>query len=212
MSLQSVVRWLLPREDHFYGLLENQASVAHQGSTALALLGEGKPAGEVSTVVQELEHAGDALVREMVDGLARTFVTPLDREDLHKLSSELDNILDLTNDAARIWLLFGGDQPTEAMVHLFDVLVRSTEELNRAVPMLRRHGYDEIITHCRTIRELEKEGDRVFRGALGDLFGDPSTELKALLREKEMLEDLERAIDHCEQVANTLTNLAVKHG
>lgn len=212
MSIQSVVRWLLPKEDHFFGHLESQASVAHRGAAALALLGEGRPADEVSAAVQDLEHEGDEIVREMVNGLARTFVTPLDREDLHRLSTELDNIIDLTNDAARTWMLCGGGRPTEAMTGLLDVLARATAELDRAVPRLRQHQYDEIIEIGRAVRELEKEGDRVFRGALGDLFGGDAAEIKALLREKDMLENLERAIDHCEQVANTLTNLAVKHG
>jgi uncharacterized protein Yka (UPF0111/DUF47 family) len=212
MSIQSVVRWLLPKEDQFFGFLENQAAVAHKGATALALLAEGRPVGEVSAAVQDLEHEGDKIVQEMVNALARTFVTPIDREDLHRLSSELDNILDLTNDAARTWLLFGGGRPTEAMARLFDVLVRSTAELDRAVPKLRLHRYGEIIEIGGAVRGLEKEGDSVFRGALGELFGSASLEIKGLLREKEMLENLERAIDHCEQVANTLTNLAVKHG
>jgi len=212
MSLQSMVRWLLPKEDHFYGFLERQALAALRGARALAALKEGQSAKDVSASVQEIEHEGDGIVREMEDALARTFVTPLDREDLHKLSAELDDVLDLINDVARMFQLFDGGEPTAAMTRLMDLLVQITGVLCESMPGLRKHDYDEIMTQCRTVRDLEKEGDALFRRALRDLFNDPAIEIRTLLREKEMLEDLENAIDHCEHVANTLTNLSVKHG
>ena len=212
MSLQSMVRWLLPREDHFYDFLERQAEAAHRGARALAALSEGRSTDDVSTSVQDIEHEGDELVREMEEALARTFVTPLDREDLHKLSAELDDILDLLHCVARMFLLIEGSEPTPAMRRLMELLVQVTGVLSDAMQKLRKHDYDEIIVLCRTVRDLEKQGDVQFRTALSDLFNDPAIETRVLLREKEMLEDLEDAMDRCEHVANTLTNLSVKHG
>ncbi len=212
MGLQNVVRWFLPREDHFYEFLERQASVARDAAKALLGFKEGKPTDGVRADVQSLEHKGDKIVHEMEDALAKTFVTPIDREDLQKLSSELDDILDLTNGAVRAAALYGIDKPTEPMLELMDVLLRSTRTLAKAMPNLRKHDYQAVMEASRATRKLEKEGDSIFREAVSALFHDPSIDPKRLMREKEVLEDLEEAIDHCETVANTLANLAVKHG
>lgn len=211
MSIQSVIRFFLPREEHFYDFLEQQAAVAHKGALALVSFKDGDVA-EVREAVQRFEHDGDRIVHEMEEALARTFVTPIDREDLQKLSSELDDVLDLTNGTARAAALYGVDRPTEPMMKLIDVLVRCTEVLEVAIPNLRKHRYKELVDSARAIRKLEKEGDAVFRGAVSTLFHDRAIDAKQLLREKEVLEDLENAIDVCNNVADTLTNLAVKHG
>jgi uncharacterized protein Yka (UPF0111/DUF47 family) len=211
MGLQDIVRFFLPREDHFYGFLEQQASVAHEGAKALSLFGDGN-IEQVRTAVQALEHQGDGIVHQMEEALAKTFVTPIDREDLHHLSSELDDILDLTNGSARACSLLGVTRPTEPMTILVKNLVECTGVLAAAIPKLRLHAYPEIMEASRQVRSLEKEADRVFRDAISALFHDPAVDAKTILREKQVLEDLESAIDHCDHVANILTNLAVKHG
>jgi uncharacterized protein len=213
MGIQDLVRWLLPKEDHFYDFLERQAVAAHEGASALAAFKiEGASAEDVAKTVQDVEHKGDGIVHELEDALAKTFVTPIDREDLQKLSSQLDDVLDLTNGAARASVLFGVARPTPAMATLIDKLVECTVVLKDTVPNLRKHAYPDLITASRALRKLEKEADVVYREAVRGLFGDASVDAKKLLREKEILEDLERAIDHCEYVADTLANLAVKHG
>jgi hypothetical protein len=212
MGLESVVRWFLPKEDHFYDFLERQASAAHDGALALAEFKNGKQAEAVREDVQAIEHKGDAIVHELEEALAKTFVTPIDREDLQKLSSELDDILDLTNGAARVCVLFGVDKPTPPMIELIDKLVECTRILKDAVPNLRKQRYDTLIEASRTLRKLEKDGDAVFRSAIGALFHDDTIDAKQLIREREVLDDLEKAIDHCDHVASTLANLSVKHG
>jgi uncharacterized protein Yka (UPF0111/DUF47 family) len=213
MSLQSVVRWLLPREDRFYGFLEGQAHVAREGAVALAKFKEADATAEgVSAAVQALEHQGDKLVHEMEEALAKTFVTPIDREDLQRLSSQLDSVLDLTNAAARASVLYGLARPTEPMRKLIDILLECVDSLDKAMPALRKHAYQELIEAKHQIHKLEKSGDRVFRDAVSALFHDEAIDAKVLLREREVLEDLENAIDYCEHVADTLTNLAIKHG
>ncbi|MBK8168744.1 MAG: DUF47 family protein [Sandaracinaceae bacterium] len=213
MGIQNIVRWFLPKEDHFYDFLEKQAATAHEGAKALA--GFSAPDANVESVrkaVQAFEHAGDKLVHEVEEALALTFVTPIDREDIQKLSAELDDILDLMNGAARAAVLFGVVRPSTAMTKLIAVLVRSTEVLAAALPLLRVHEYTKLIESTRVIRGFEKEGDIIFRDAISALFADPSVDAKVLLREKAVLEDLENALDHCDQLAATLTNLAIKHG
>jgi uncharacterized protein len=211
MGFAAVLRFLVPKADHFYTFLERQATVAHEGAVALATFTEGNgPA--VRDAVQVCEHQGDSIVHEMEEALARTFVTPIDREDLHSLSTTIDDILDLTNGAARASTLFGIERPSEAMTKLMALLVRATEVLKEVMPKLRKHAYAEVMEEVKGIRALEKEGDKIYRDAVSALFRDPAIDAKALLREKGVLEDLENAIDSCEDAAERLTNLAVKHG
>lgn len=213
MSFQDVIRWFLPREDHFFDFLERQVGVAREGAEALSRFREDAiSCAEVTKTMHELEHRGDEVVHELEDALARTFVTPIDREDLHKLSNELDNIIDLMNLAARSASLFGVERPTAPMVALMDTLVKCTRILEQAMPMLRNKAYGHLVAEARKIRQLEKEGDQVFRKALTTLFHDDTIDAKRLMKEKEILEDLEAAVDECDHVAETLSNLAVKHG
>jgi uncharacterized protein Yka (UPF0111/DUF47 family) len=148
----------------------------------------------------------------MEEALAKTYVTPIDREDLQLLSSELDDILDRTNGAIRAAALYGVVKPTEPMGKLMDLLVECTSVLSKAIPSLRRNAYGEITEQVRALRLLEKQGDTIFREAVSSLFHAKDVDAKTLLREKEVLEDLENAIDHCETVGKTLAHLAVKHG
>jgi predicted phosphate transport protein (TIGR00153 family) len=210
MSLQSIVRWLVPRENHFYDYLESQADAAHDGAVALARFKDGRSAVEVRDAVLAIEHKGDDISHQMEQALAKTFVTPIDREDLHKLSTELDDILDLANGAIRAATLYGVDAPTEPMKKLMDILVECTRVLKAAMPHLRKNGYAEIMEATHAIRLLEKDGDTVYREAVSVLFND--ADAKRILREKQVLEDLENALDACEQLGETLANLAVKHG
>ena len=213
MSIQSMIRWLLPREDSFYDLLEKQAVAASEGATALGAFREANVQAEpVRAEVQAKEHAGDAIVHAVEEALAKTFVTPIDREDIQKLSSELDDILDFMNGAARACVLMGVNRPTPAMVVQMDKLAECTTILRDCVPNLRKHEYSALIESSRAIRKIEKDADRVYRDELHALFHDDKIDAKQLLRETRVLEDLERAIDSCEKVGDTLANLAVKNG
>ncbi len=214
MKLQSLIAWLLPRETHFFDFLEQQSGIAARGAKALrdGFRAPGATPQAVFESVQVLEHEGDRFTHEMEDALAKTFVTPLDREDLQRLSMELDDIIDNANGAARACVLFGVDRPTEAMFALMEVLVESSEALGRAVPLLRKSAYGEVMEATRNVRALEKKGDVIYRNAISRLFHDAAVETKEIMREREVLEDLERAIDACDHVASTLTHLAVKHG
>jgi uncharacterized protein Yka (UPF0111/DUF47 family) len=212
MSLQSIIRWLVPRENHFYDSLEKQAELAYAGATALAKFTSGGSTTDVRDAVQALEHEGDGIRHRMEEALAKTFVTPIDREDLHKLSTELDNVLDLANGAIRAAALYGVERPTPPMKQLIALLVSCTDVLRTTMPLLRIHRYTEITEACRTLRQLEKEGDAAFRDGVSTLFRDEANDAKTILREKQVLEDLENALDACEALGATLANLAVKHG
>lgn len=216
MGIQDVIRWFLPREDHFYDFLERQAKKAQEGAKALSKFSSGTSASETREAVQHIEHEGDAIVREMEEALAKTFVTPIDREDLQRLSSELDTVLDLTNGAIRTCALLGVEKPSDAMTKLIAILGRCTTKLDEAIPKLRQHKYHDMLEAARELRQIEKEADAVYREEVSRLFRaggtDPGIDARVLIREKSVLEDLENAIDQCDSIADTLTNLAVKHG
>jgi predicted phosphate transport protein (TIGR00153 family) len=213
MGIQDLIRKVMPREEGFYDLLERQAKAALGAAEALASFTESaRSAEQVAESVQRLEHEGDKLVHEVEETLARTFVTPIDREDIHFLCSELDDVLDLTNTTARAFQLLGVDRPTKPMCEMMDLLVKATNELANALPALRRHAYSELFLAKRRIRELEKECDAIYRTEVSRLFHAVDVDAKVLLREREVLDDLENTIDRCERVADTLANLAVKHG
>ncbi len=213
MSIQDVIRFLLPREDHFYGFLEKQAKVAHEGAQALAKFTDnGHTAEEARAAVQKCEHEGDAIVHAMEEALAKTFVTPIDREDLQRLSSELDTVLDLTNGAIRACTMLGVEEATEPMQKLVRILVDCTHRIDTVMPKLRRHEYAQIVTCTRELRKIEKDADTVYREAISSLFKDSSVDAKKLIREKTVLEDLENAIDQCDSIGDILANLAIKNG
>lgn len=212
MGLQEMVRWILPREDMFYGLIERQGVLLDEAARALARLADGVAPEQVHQVVREIEHRADAIVYDVEDRLAAVFITPIDREDIQGLVSAIDDIIDYINLTARTFVLYGVPRPTQPMIDMIQVLVRTAAFLRDELPALRRHDYARLIAAGRVIKQHEKEGDRVFRTAVSQLFHDAAIDTKELLREKEVLEDLELAIDKCETVAEQLKHLAVKHG
>jgi predicted phosphate transport protein (TIGR00153 family) len=214
MSIQDVIRFLLPREAHFYEFLEKQATVAHEGAIALARFTEddNHTAEAARVAVQKCEHEGDAIVHAMEEALAKTFVTPIDREDLQRLSSELDTVLDLTNGAIRACTMLGVEKATEPMKKLVKILVDCTHRIATVMPKLRKHEYGELVACTRELRKIEKDADTVYREAISFLFKDPAVDAKKLIREKTVLEDLENAIDQCDSIGDILANLAIKNG
>lgn len=210
-ALQGLVRFLLPRESHWYDMLEELAKLGFEASRALGTFRD-QPASKVREAVQAIEHRADDVVRKMEDALARTFVTPLDREDLHRLTSELDDIIDLCNLSARAFNLYHLERPTPAMVQIMEKLEACTAVLAETVPLLRTHEYHNLLEGGRKVRALEKEADAIYRQAISQLFSESHPDFRELLRQKEALDDLEAAVDYCDNVADLLANLAVKHG
>ncbi|HQY60191.1 MAG: DUF47 family protein [Myxococcales bacterium] len=208
MGIQDVIRWLVPKDEHFFDILEKQATTAREGVAAFK---DERDVAAAGVNMQAWEHKGDKLVHELEESLAKTFVTPIDREDIHLLSSALDDILDLANGAARACQLFGVTERTPAMQELLAILHQCTEVVDRAIPNLRKHAYAALVDSSRELRKLEKEGDRVYKAEVSRLFHDQTVDAKVLLREKAVLDDLENALDHCDGVASILANLAVKH-
>ena len=212
MGLQDMVRWILPREEMFFSLIERQTEVLEKAAKALATFGDGVPAEQVYQAVKAHEDEADKLIFEIEERFAQVFVTPIDREDIQLLAAGVEDIVDILNLTARTFVLLGVPKPTKPMADLMAVIVKLAELLRQEMPALSRHQYAKLIPLARTIKTLEKEGDAIFRQAVSDLFHDDTIVAQVLLRDKEVLEDLENAVDKFESVAERIKHLAVKHG
>lgn len=210
MGLQSMIQWLLPKEDKFYAILEKQGNLTYETAKALSMFSSSDNV-TVSDSVQKLEHDGDALVILLEEELAKTFVTPIDREDIHNLSIELDDVIDFCNQAARAAVLFQVTVPTPAMSQLANTLVKCTEYVSQVMPALRKANFAEFHRVKGAIKELEKAADKVYRSEITRLVTSEN-DFRLFLSQKEVLDKLENAVDRCEDISQLLVNLAVKHG
>lgn len=157
--------------------------------------------------IRELEHKGDNITHELLTKLSTTFITPMDREDIHGLSSRLDDVLDLIEAASNKAILYRLTEFSPQMVELTSVIVRCATQIQSAVATLEKH--DRIMDHLIEINRLENEGDRVSRAAIATLF-DNERDPIALIKKKELIEVLEEAIDRCEDVANIIETVVLK--
>ncbi len=200
---------IIPKERVFYQLFSRAVDTTVQGTRALQdLVVDFRDVPAKGQRIIELEHQGDETTHEIIRTLNRTFVTPIDREDIYALTSELDDILDLTQAVADALLLYHIEFVRPEARQMAGVLVRATEELQKAIAKLESLKGMEV--HWIEIHRLENEGDRIFRGGLGTLFenaGDPIEVIKW----KDIFELQEAAVDRCEDVANVLESITIKN-
>jgi uncharacterized protein len=161
--------------------------------------------------IKDVEHEADLITHETIEKLNKTFVTPLDREDIHGLISSLDNILDHVEAAADKFSLYRIPEVQPDAVLLTDILIHSVKEVQHTIGKLRNlKDADLILKHCIEINRLENEGDFVYRTAIAKLFeqgGDPLNVIKW----KEVYDSIEDAIDSCEDVANVIEGVTLKN-
>ncbi len=156
----------------------------------------------------ELEHVGDKIVHDIVKRLNKTFVTPLDREDIYDLASTLDEILDSIEATADLMVLYRIESPTTHAVEQATVLAKQTAVLRVAIDGLeKRKGLDD---HWIEVNRLENEGDRLYRDAVAELF-DGDMKCTDIIKWKDIYATLEGAIDQCEDVANILETIVLKN-
>lgn len=203
---------LIPREDSFFDLLEASSKNVLSGARLLRDLVEDYR--DVPGRFQKLtdaEHAGDHVTHQILEKLNRTFVTPLDREDIHKLTIDLDNIIDSIELVADRLLLYQIDKPTPLMISMVRLLERCCEQIDQAIPLLRHNKrLKEILPHSIEINRLENEADKLNRAALSSLFDQPNDVLY-VIKWKEVYDTLEEAIDMTEDVADQLHGIVIKN-
>jgi predicted phosphate transport protein (TIGR00153 family) len=200
---------VIPRERAFYDLLEEAAANVVEGARELYALAMDLPNGRVHRDrVESIEHAGDDVTHRIMALLNRTFVTPFDRSDIYELASSLDDVLDAAHAVSDLLVLHGITEPLPQFRQQCAVLVDASDAVARAVGGLRalsRSGRTLI-----EITRLERDGDHVFRRGVAELY---SGDYKAMdvLKWRDILEQIEWAIDRCEDVANTIESILVKY-
>ncbi len=201
---------LLPREEKFYHLFLKQVEIISEASRLLldgVRAGNARLAG-AATEINVLEHRGDEVIHETFTRLNQTFITPIDPEDIHNISSALDNVLDGIEDTAHRLVSYKIDPIPPMMSTLSEIVAACASALQKAFTALEANG--PIMEHCIEINRLENEADRLGRSAVVDLFNkekDPIT----LIKLKEVYEFIEATIDSCEDVADVLQNVVVKN-
>ncbi len=202
----------LPKGETFFELFEQSA--ANLVSTAKLfheLVENWEDIENKIRGITDLEHEGDSITHRIIANLHRTFFTPLDREDIALLAQTMDDVVDFIQAAADAMLVYRIDHPTESALELANIIVEAAYEIERAMPSLRhRAELGQILSRCVELNRLENEGDRVLRRALGELF-DNSTDIVEVIKWREIYEHMESATDRCEDVANVLEGVALKH-
>ena len=201
---------LVPREESFFDLFEEMARKVQQGAEALLdLLTNYSDIDRKTGLVLDIEHEGDEITHEVIRRLNTTFITPFDREDIHRLASSLDDILDHIEAAAEYLQLHKIENPLPQMVSLTETLTDAARKTSVAMPNLRK--MKNLEEYWIEINRLENEGDRFYRRTIAELF---SGDYKAMdvLKYKDIIEEIETAIDRLEDVTNTMESIVLKQG
>ncbi len=201
---------LLPRQEEFFDLFVAVATRNKEAAGRLRELFAAPPDRRTVHVqaIKQLEHEADQVTHEVVNRLDRTFITPLDREDIHALASNLDDVIDAIDGIARRAQIFHLGVTPPGVMQLVEVIERMVAVLAEAVGKLRKG--DEVLKYCIEAKKLEEEGDTIYHEVLGDLFAKETNALE-VMKWKEIYDHLERTLDQAEDVANVLESITIKH-
>jgi predicted phosphate transport protein (TIGR00153 family) len=201
-------KWI-PKEEKFFDMFTAMAKNAHEGAILLKRMMEtDDDAADLAQSLKGLEHKGDILMHDLLIKLNKTFIVPIDREDIYALSSSIDDVIDLIESIARRKVLFKVKNIGQGSKEIAHLLLRATSEIVSAISQLQ-NGM-RVMDHCIEINRLEDEADHIYHEALARLF-DTETDPINLIKRKELIETLETALDKCEDVANVIEGIIVKN-
>ena len=203
---------LIPHEEKFFDLFEQQAKSLQTGTQIFKeLVSNWVPDHPGVQKLRELEHECDITTHEILDKLNRTFVTPLDREDIHHLAGQLDDVMDEIQAISERMVLFRIQSTTPDLLEQATVLDEAVSNVLKAVESIRNLNRPRrILDYCIEINRLENRGDRTFERAIGHLFNNSSDPVE-IIKWKELYDSTEYAIDKCEDIANIIEGIVVKH-
>lgn len=200
---------LIPRDEKFFDLFDEQAKLITKAASLLhELFKDPSRLDEWVAAIKQVEHEGDNLMREIVTRLNRSFVTPLDREDILQLASRLDTVIDLIDGTSRRAAQFRINSTREEASRLSGLLEDATEHIAKAVSGMKHPK--EMEQHNRRVKELEEEGDGVYHSAMGRLFAGSPDPLE-VIKWKELFDTIEESLDKCDDVSNVLKAISLKH-
>jgi len=202
---------LFPKQIDFFELFDKAAvNVMGAAGMLVELMENFKDVDGLAKRIYDAEHEGDMLTHDIIKKLNKTFITPIDREDLYTLASRLDDILDLIWSATNRISIFKIKYITKEAISLSKDLMQTTEVIHKTIRKLKEKNYSHVQELCIEINRLENRIDRVFRNALGKLFEEMNDPLE-IIKWKEIYELLEDASDRCEDVANVIESIVLKH-
>ena len=199
---------LIPRDTKFFDLFAELSGNLTEGAKLLrTILADPRDLAMRVSQVQAIEHKGDKATHAIITKLNQTFITPFDREDIYRLASSLDDVLDFMNTATTRLVLYKILQPPPVSAELAGLIVLQTEELAQGVSLLEKNGH--VLEHCDEVNRLEDVADHVSRKAIADLFEHEKDPIH-LIKIKELYEVLETATDKAEDAANVLEAIVLK--
>lgn len=207
---------LMPREGRFFDLFNQHAALVAEGGAAVSELLQGFSDAQGCngriTRIGEIEHAADRVTRETTALLHKTFVTPFDRDDIHRLISRMDDILDLIQDASESLMLYDVKQLPPEAAHLADLVKICCERVQAAVRLMSSmENAPSILMLCQEIDGLESDADRVMRGAISRLFRE-EPDVRQVIKLQAVYELLETATDRCQDVADIIEGVVLENG
>jgi predicted phosphate transport protein (TIGR00153 family) len=202
----------IPREERFFDLFQESAQNMVKAAHSLKeMINNWEHVEGRVAEITELEHKGDTITHEIMSRSHRSFVTPFDREDIVDLAHSLDDVTDFIHSAADAMLLYKVERPGERAKELADIIVQAAEEVEKVLPQLKKRiVLSSVLKGCVEINRLENLADRVYRSAIAELFDD-STDMAHIIKWREIYAHMESATDRCEDVADVLEGVAIKH-
>ncbi len=209
VSTRPLVR-ILPRETKFFDMFAEMTANLNEGARLmLHILKNFTDVPQQVARLKQVEHRGDEMTHAVITKLNQTFITPFDREDIHKLASSLDDVLDFINSAGDRLVTYKIPSTPHEAADLAQIIVQQCEELDKAVHNLDRRHNSKVLEYCVEINRLENEADAVSRRAIGALF-EQEKDPVSLIKLKELYEVLEMATDKAEDAANVLESVVLK--
>ena len=204
--------WVRANDKEIIDKLQMQSANLLKATNALVeLISNFENVLERKTMIRDLEHEGDRITHDLYTLLDKTFVTPLDREDISNLTGDVDEILDYIDGTAERFVLFKIKEPTSYMLELAKILLSSSQEVHLLMTRLRGFKNSaDLIDHCRNISKYEHEADTIYRTAIAELF-ETNNPIE-IIKLKEIYETLEGALDRCADVADVFEDIALKYG
>lgn len=202
---------LMPKDDKFFVLFKQMTENITEGARLLKdMLDNFEDPAESQRMIKDVEHKGDSITHAIIQKLNKTFVTPLDREDIYSLASKLDDILDLIDVCSQRIIMYNVESIPGEAKSLGFIILQSCLVVDKAVAMLGKKSNEQLFALCVEINALENEADRVCREAISRLFDEEKDPIQ-LIKWKEIFETLEKATDKCEDAANILESVVVKN-
>ncbi len=202
--------WVRANDVEIMTVLQNQANnLVNASKVLLELIGNYSTLNEKNAILKNLEHEGDQLTHRLFTIIDRTFITPLDKEDISELTSAIDQVLDGTYGASDRLVLLKIQRPSQYMQEFANLLLTACQEIYKGVIELHKGKRESLLEHSKAISNCEHEGDNIYRLAIANLFDtDDAIEIIKL---KEIYETLESALDRCRDVADVIEDIALKY-